>query len=188
MAVDLGAPAPGTLEVLRTAVAERRQVEIDYYSYGRDERTVRVIDPLRVSSEQGHWYVLGYCHRAGGERLFRIDRIHGVKQLDTTFDARTPLALGLYNAEPDDPRVVIDVDPEDGWVRTEYPVEQVEDLPSGGWRVTLPVSAVPWLERLLLRLGKGGAVVATGGDVPADAARAAAQRVLSRYRVPSPPL
>ena len=49
-------PAPRRL---RPAVADRHQVEIDYYSYGRDERTVRVVDPFRVFSDQGQWYVLG---------------------------------------------------------------------------------------------------------------------------------
>jgi len=184
MAIDLGGAATGTLETLRVAVAELRQVEIDYYSYGRDERTVRTIEPLRVANEQGQWYVLAYCHHAGGERLFRVDRIHAATALDATFAPRTSTAPGLYRAEPDDPRVVLDIGPDERWVRTEYPVERVEDLPDGGWRVTLPVSAVPWLERLLLRVGPGGRIVATEGEVALDLAATAARRVLARYQSP----
>jgi proteasome accessory factor C len=182
MAIDLATPAGGTLDLFREAIAGRRQVEIDYYSYGRDERTTRVVEPLRLTNEQGQWYLLAFCHRAGGERLFRVDRIHAAVALEATFAARTPTAIDLYRAEPDDPRVVLEIGADEGWVRSEYPVERIEDLPDGGWRITLPVSARPWLERLLLRLGPHGRVLAGDGAVPADVAATAAQRVLARYR------
>src|SRR6478735_7607930 len=55
--VDLG-EAPGeALAVLQQAAVDRRTVEIDYYSYGRDAHGVRRVDPWRVQAEQGQWYV-----------------------------------------------------------------------------------------------------------------------------------
>jgi hypothetical protein len=57
-----------------------------------------------------------------------------------------------------------------------------EDRPDGVLRVTLGVTATPWLERILLQLGPAARVVTLdprlGG---ADLAAAAADRVLARY-------
>ncbi len=193
--VDLGAASHATLDLLRRALDDRRQVEIDYYSYGRDERTTRVVDPYRVAAEAGQWYLLAYCHRAGGERLFRVDRILGAKRLDAVVGvhpARPLAASTLYRAEPDDPRVVLELAPEARWVLDQYPLEEVEALPAGGWRVRMAISAQPWLERLLLRLGPGGRLVSVDPPLSLDAGAAAAEKVLARYRrrkgrrVPSP--
>lgn len=51
--VDLGSAPEAVLEALRTAISARRQVEIDYYAYGRDERTRRVVDPHAVFAAEG---------------------------------------------------------------------------------------------------------------------------------------
>src|SRR5690606_39005119 len=51
--VQLGAASEETLALLRTAVAQRRCVELDYYSYGRDARHVRVVEPHRFFVDDG---------------------------------------------------------------------------------------------------------------------------------------
>ena len=84
--VDLGPGGAEVLDVLRTAAAEHRTVHLDYYSYGRDERTERDVDPYVVHAEDGSLYVLGYCHRAGAERRFRVDRIASATLLDEHFE------------------------------------------------------------------------------------------------------
>ena len=84
--VDLGLGGADVLEVLRTAVAEHRRVHLDYYSYGRDARTERDVDPYLVHAEDGSLYVLGHCHLAGGERRFRVDRIAAATLLDDRFE------------------------------------------------------------------------------------------------------
>jgi proteasome accessory factor C len=183
MEVSVGEAPAATLADLRDAIASRHQVEIDYYAYGRDDRTQRVVDPYRVYADQGHWYLLGHCHLVGGERLFRVDRIADARILDSEFDApATPPTLGVYQPRRDDPRVTLELDASARWVSEQYPVETVEES-EGGLRVTLAVSAVPWLERLLLRLGPHARVVAqTGGDhVLGHSGADAARRILGRY-------
>ena len=54
-------------------------MEIDYFSFARDEMTTRVIDPWRVFHAFGAWYVAAWCHRADAERLFRVDRVRAVR-------------------------------------------------------------------------------------------------------------
>jgi proteasome accessory factor C len=179
--VDLGPAASDVLAQLQQAAADRAAVEIDYYAYNRDEHTVRVIEPWRVFADQGQWYVDGWCRRAEGERLFRIDRIASAVVLAEGF-TREPDAdeLGVFSAAPDDPRVVLDLAPAAGWVVEQYPVEQVEAGADGSRRVTLAISAPGWLARLLLRLGPDARVVSAPAEL-ADCGRDAARRILDRY-------
>lgn len=179
--IDLGAAPDDLLGDLRSAVADRRQVEIDYYSFGRDDHARRVIDPYAVFSAGGQWYVSGWCHRADDERLFRVDRISAATLLGTSFvPPASPPELSAYRAGSGDRRVTLDLERSARWVADQYPVEQVEELEGDGGRlrVTLAASQPAWLERLLLRLGPSATVVGGDGGTAAYAAR----RLLARYR------
>lgn len=181
--VHLGAVEEETLALLRTAVAEHRCVRIDYYSYGRDQRTERVIEPARFYADEGNWYVAGYCRLANAERVFRVDRIRQATLLDETFPPPEHHggATGTFTPTPDHPRVVLDLAPDARWVASQYPHDDVQELDDGGVRVTLPVTARAWLERLLVRLGPAAVVVDAPPGFGDDARSAAARRILGRY-------
>ena len=177
--IELGHVAEDLLHILRRAATASRQVEIDYYSFGRDERARRVIDPYAVFSAGGQWYVSAWCHRVSDERLFRVDRIADATPLDSGFRRPSrPPELAAYRPSADDPRVVLELEPAARWVSEQYPVEKVEELDGGRLRVTLVASQPAWLERLLLRLGPRATVV--GGD--GGATSRAARRLLARYQ------
>ncbi|HVW35319.1 MAG TPA: WYL domain-containing protein [Acidimicrobiia bacterium] len=180
MAVELG-PAR-YLEPLRAAAEASERVEIDYYTFGRDELTTRRIDPRAVFAAGGQWYVDAWCHRAGDERLFRVDRVRGVRPTGEHFDPSTgPGAAGaaVFNPRPDDRRVTLRLDASAAWVPESYPVESVEDEGDGHLRVVLVASERAWLERLLLRLGPAAEVL-DPPEVRREAAEAA-RRLLARY-------
>ena len=205
LAVHLGEARPEVLALLHTAVAERRQVELNYYSYGRDTQTRRLVDPHQVYADGGQWYLDATCHTAVGERLFRLDRIEQAVLTDQHFAGRAGPARGanlapgakggtgsgagggVYHPSPADPRVVLDLAPAAAWLTEHYPCEAVEVLePSGPeamsrLRVTLAVSAQPWLERLLVRLGPDATVVRADAPLDVDVGRRAAARILARY-------
>ncbi len=182
--IDLGAADAGVLATIRHAVDNTVQVELEYYVYGRDEITERVVDPYRVTSDQGEWYLLGYCHRAEGERLFRVDRIRRATALDSGFDRPASVRdVSVFEPHPDDPRVTLLLSPQARWVAEAHPVESVAELSNGGLRVTLAISAQAWLERLLVRLGPDATVESTTGDLPEDLLATTAARVLARYQV-----
>lgn len=177
--IELGPVAEDLLGTLRGAAGAHRQVEIDYYSFGRDERARRVIDPYAVFSAAGQWYVSGWCHRVDDERLFRVDRIASATLLDSSFTPpKTAPDLAAYRPGAEDPRVTLELEPSARWVAEQYPMEKVEEVDGGRLRVTLVASQPAWLERLLLRLGRRATVV--GGD--AGVAAAAARRLLVRYQ------
>jgi proteasome accessory factor C len=176
--VELGEAPPGLLADLRRATAEHRQVELEYYSYGRDEWTRRVVDPQRVFGSSGQWYVAAWCHTVDDERLFRLDRMRSATVLDATFEPRPAVeAPEVYSPRPEDPVVVLELAPSARWVVEQYPCEKVEERAKGRIRATLKVSERGWLERLLLQLGPDARVVKGDRSVGADAAR----RLLKRY-------
>jgi proteasome accessory factor C len=178
--IDLGPVEGATFDVVREAIVDHRPVRIDYYAYGRDERSERVVEPHRLYAHEGHWYVAAHCRSAGGDRLFRLDRIHGAVPLDEHFEPPPDEPdVSPFDADPDDPRVVLELEPSARWVVEQYPTEMVEELDGGRCRVTLAVSARPWLERLLVRLGPDAQVVDADHR---DVAPPAAARILARYR------
>jgi len=179
--VTLGEAAAETMQVLQEAMEHHRQVEIDYYTYGRDELTRRVVEPHRLFADQGNWYLAGLCHLAGGDRMFRVDRINRATTLDTTFEppAETP-TMGVFRPAPSDPRVTLRLQPGARWVAEQYPTEGLVTHDDGVVDVTLAITATAWLERLLVRLGPDVEVLAGDDDLSASGPRAAA-RILARY-------
>jgi proteasome accessory factor C len=176
--IELGDAPPAMLDVLRAAALEHRQVDIEYYAFGRDEWTRRTVDPYAVFSAAGQWYLSAYCHAVDDERLFRVDRVRDAKTLEATFEPPATLPdFTVYEPRPADPRVVLELDATARWVVEQYPVEDVEEVGDGQLRVRLAVSERAWLERLLLRLGPRARVV----EGEADVGRGAACRVLARY-------
>lgn len=176
----------GALAVLRDATARNERVEIDYYSFGRDVTTRRRIDPFEVFYAEGQWYCSAYCHMAGDERLFRVDRVHKARGTGELFEppseestSRERIGAVVFHPKPSDPRVTIIIPPEAAWVADTYPVERVEHLDDARLQVTFALSERAWLERLLLRVG--AAAVVTAPDDLVDAGREAARRTLTRY-------
>lgn len=178
--VELGDASPELLPRLRTAVEQRRLVEIEYYSYGRDDWTTRVIEPYEVFSQAGQWYVIAHDRRVGDRRVFRIDRMRQANVLDEEFPepAERPERV-IYAPREQDSVVVLDLPGSARWVIEQYPYESVEEKPDGRLVVRLRASEKAWLERLLLRLGPD-TKVAEGAE---GVAASASERVLARYGV-----
>ncbi|MET0422144.1 MAG: WYL domain-containing protein [Acidimicrobiia bacterium] len=184
LAVDVG--APGHLARLNRAVLDHEQVEIEYYSFARDEITTRVIDPLRVFNAFGAWYVAAWCHRAEAERLFRADRVQSLRATGDHFDPDAhatdvdgDTADLVYRPRPEDPRVTLRLAPEAQWVIESYPNEGTTPRAKGAVDVVLAISEPAWLDRLLLTLGPSATVVAPATAQAAGATAAA--RILARY-------
>jgi proteasome accessory factor B len=76
-AVGLAAlPGGDAVAVAFGAIGERRRLAFSY----RGE--ARVVDPWRLSFRRGQWYLAGFDHGRGEERLFRLDRVEGPLSVD----------------------------------------------------------------------------------------------------------
>lgn len=176
--VDLATAAPDLLQAFQQAVAHRRVVEIDYYAFGRDERTTRTIEPWSVFGSGGEWYVAAWCRMAEAERLFRLDRVERAVPLEAVFDPRPVRpSSAVYHPRQEDPVVVMDLTPDAAWVAEQFHMEEVIHRDDGALRVRFRASEQVWLERLLLQLGPNASVV----EGAAGVLHTAAARVLARY-------
>jgi len=187
--VSLGSTRPETLRLLNDAIARNRVVEIEYYTFGRDEVSRRQVEPARVTAKDGAWYLVAWCRQAADERVFRLDRITSAEVLDEGFEPHGDMTSEVgYVAAPDDLRVVLRLDPSARWVAEYYPVLKCKPARDGGATVTMAVSELPWLVRLLLRLGPAATVVSvTGGEGESvatvrSAVLGAAEEIAARYR------
>jgi proteasome accessory factor C len=200
---------PPLLEVVRRSVQGRESLEITYYSESRDELTERRVDPTAVFVRDGHWYLDGWCHMAGGRRLFRVDRMRSAVPGGERIGAASPSAASPSADSPSaawppteptwrevpirdqgpvpeafvpgpEARVVTLLVPVgDSWVVESYPTLSSEPAEDGRLRVTLAVGGLAWLERLLLRLGPDAQVL-DPPDLAALGSEAAA-RLLRMY-------
>ena len=181
--VSLGDAPAATLDAVRRAAAQRRRIRIEYYSLGRDALTERAVDPARVLSHEGAWYLVGWCHRAGAERVFRVDRIRSLTVTDTVADLDLPveptpsLRIGDVGST-----ATIRLDPEVAWAADYYPTRERTELGDGRVDATVSVANTPWLARLLVQLGPHAEMIAHDETIDADLRPRTADRILARYR------
>ncbi|HXW34279.1 MAG TPA: WYL domain-containing protein [Acidimicrobiales bacterium] len=181
---------PPHLEEVQQAVYAGRQVELEYHSSSRDEVSRRLVDPGSLVALDGHWYLDGWCHRAGGVRRFRVDRILSLQSTDVA-SCHSVAGDGGEGSEtrlpapfvpgPEATVVRLSVDEAGAWISDAVPTLEVSPWSDGRREVTLAIVSDVWFGRLLMRLGPHARVV----DPPELAAAGAkeAKRVLARYEV-----
>jgi proteasome accessory factor C len=181
--IRLAAGDEPVLQVIREGIGTGRCIDIDYYSYGRDVETSRVVEPHRCLYD-GFWYLMAHCRLAEAPRVFRLDRVRRAELTDEVFQPPDDVAEAMDGIPVDGslPEVTLLLDPGVRWVVDQYPHTGLDSEPDGRLRVTLPVTADRWLERLLLRLGPAAEVVVAPPGLGTDLRAAAARRVLARYR------
>lgn len=175
----------GELATIREAITARRRLHLVYYAHSRDETTERDVDAWALFLSSGRWYLVGWCHKVGDERIFRLDRIRSVSMLETPAEVPDDVDLSryetLYAQGANDVEVTLELGPSVArWMAESYPLSSTETLDDGWVRVRLTAGGTAWLEKLLLRLGPQ--VRAVNPPELADRARELACRLAERYR------
>lgn len=177
---EAGRPAE-LLESLRAAAHDRAQLEIEYFAASSGEWSTRVIEPEEVFSTLGNWYVVSWDITAGGERMFRADRIRRAEPTGVTFTPRGLAGAGraLYTPTDRDTPVRLHLTPAARWVDEYYATQDQMETRDGGLDVTLPTARLGWVAGLLLRLGTDATVL----EPPelAERLRDLAERTLQGY-------
>jgi len=160
--VGEGGVAGDSLARVRRAVEERRRLRIEYYSASRDELSTRDIDPEHLFTAIGNWYVVAWDHRSDEERLFRADRIRSAEDTGESFEPRGLVGSGrpLYTRSEKDVPVRLLLGPGARWVAEYYLTESPVERDDGALEVTLPTKDLPWVAKLVLRLGGEASVLA----------------------------
>jgi proteasome accessory factor C len=170
-----------TLRRVREALDRNRRLHLRYLVASRDESTERDVDPMRVLSVEGRWYLEAWCHRSQGVRTFRLDRIEELEVLDV--DGTPPpearpreVSARMFHASPDDLVVELLLSPRAAWVAENFPIESAERREDGSVQVVLRTAQPAWVRRLVWRLG-GEATVLSPSEL-AEEVRAGALEAL----------
>lgn len=172
--VDERAPAGAEhVAVIEAAIAQGRQLEIDYFVPSRDRHEPRIVDPRALARVDDVAYLDAWCHKADADRVFRLDRMLQVRALESAVadpSARPRDLTQTWFTEEEVPSVTLRLQPAAFWVSEYFPIGERRDAPGGCIDVTLPVSSEAWLMRLLLRLAPHAAVLEPPGHAAAHAA------------------
>jgi len=171
--------ASDRLAAVQSAVEHRRALRLTYYSARRDATTERVVDPMRVLVAEGRSYLEGWCRTAGAVRMFRVDRIDALVELDEPAapppQARpTDVTGGVFQPTPDLPLITLRVGRGARWITEYYPCERVVEESGEHWLVSLRAGDLDWARRLVLGLGPEVDVVSPPALVEAVGAEARA--------------
>jgi proteasome accessory factor C len=185
VAVQIEHPnARGLTATLNAALAAGNRVHLRHYSPGRDEETERDVDPMRLLVVEGRTYLEGWCRRAEGVRLFRLDRVLSVDVLDVPAEVPenaepVDVDAGLFTASPSDVLVELELAPAGRWVAEYYRCDSVAELADGWLRIALRTPDTTGVRRHALRLGEDARVLSPAAL--ADEVRAAAAATLALY-------
>lgn len=177
--------APEVVAALTSALAGAHRLRIRYVT-AADVTSEREVDPIRLLTEDEHSYLLAWCYRADGERVFRVDRVLAAEELDVPTRPH-PAATRDPEYRPGSTGglVTLRLASRARWVAETVPVEDVRNLEDGDFEVDLRVEDPVWLRHLLLQIGRDVRAV-TPPEVAEDVA-ATARAALAAYGVPDEP-
>jgi len=171
--------APEVVATARSALRTGRRLRIRYVN-ASDAVSERDVDPWQLLTGDEHSYLQAWCHMAGGERLFRLDRILAAEQLDQAVTTDPgPARQETFRPTAEHERVTLELDGQARWVAEQFPVDEIDDLPDGGFRVTMRIAAPAWLHHLLLQIAPF--VRSIEPDGAAREVATAARRALGAY-------
>jgi len=185
VAVQIEHPnARGLVATLNAALAAGKRVHLRHYKPGRDEETERDVDPMRLLVVEGRTYLEGWCRRAEGVRLFRLDRVLSVEVLDVPAEVPetaepVDVDAGLFTASPSDVLIELELAPAGRWVAEYYRCDSLTEMADGWLRIALRTPDTTGVRRHALRLGEDARVLSPAGL--ADEVRAAAAAALALY-------
>ena len=157
MEIQSLAPEHGILAELSRALDRHQVVEMEYYTYGRDDLTRRRVHPLSLEFGVGHWYLRAWDDRSRETRVFRVDRIKNLRTTGETFepppDEEEQKSSPFSVTESGGIEVRLRFSPSLArWAKEQRIFSETWE--EGDYLVcTLYTDALPWLERELLRYG-----------------------------------
>jgi proteasome accessory factor C len=152
--------APVELAPVTTAIAEHRELELEYFSHGRNASEARSVKPLDLFSRDGQWYLYAYCNSRQDERLFRLDRAQNLRVTERSF-APMPGSRGAVPNPAAASRAEVRVRCSAAiapYVRERFGSE-ARPLEDGGVEVRVAGDSERWLTQWVLSLGGEAEVI-----------------------------
>ena len=82
-------------ESVAQATIKQQQLNILYFTRSKNERSERVVSPQRLIHYKENWYLIAWCHKAEGLRMFALDAIEAA---NSTKDATLSIDVKMVDA------------------------------------------------------------------------------------------
>ena len=146
-------------EDFKTAILQRRIVDFEYYGTS-GEKTKRQIEPIQLWFKQKAWYIKGFCLKRQDIRLFKLNRIKGLKITKTNFSKRNISNNDLDEKITQEPKeelvtLKLKVAPEMSHrIFDEFCEDMTEKQSDGSFIVSVKWRLDHWLYGLILSYGE----------------------------------
>ena len=169
--------APGALgeriALLDKAIAEQREVDLEYYTQRRRALTRRRVRPYAIVDHLGQFYLVGRDDLRGRELSFRVDRMRSVAATDTPFERPASFSVQRYRRSefyrPGAGDLVAQVrfqPPAARFVREISQPGEIRELANGGVERSVRTDSLRWVVDWTLQHGDEAEIV---GPAPARA-------------------
>lgn len=99
----------GVFEHIFEAIKTHRVLEFDYRSVSSQEYKIRIFNPYHVLCKKGSWYVFGFDHIVGENRIYTLSRIKNIELSEKKFtipqdfdiSKEVDLSFGIWNNKED---------------------------------------------------------------------------------------
>lgn len=150
-------------EPVAQATVRRQKLNIEYFTRSRNEHSERIVSPQRLVHYKENWYLIAWCHKAEGLRMFALDAIEAaqpLKQDGVTIDPKLVDGLvgknfGIY-AGSERQWAKLKFTPKQAlWVEAEtwHPEQRASWLEDGSYLMEVPYSDPRELILEILRFG-----------------------------------
>jgi predicted DNA-binding transcriptional regulator YafY len=150
-------------ETVAHAAVKRRRLKLLYFTRSRNDRSERVVSPQVIVHYKENWYLVAWCHKADGLRMFALDAIEEAVLMK---EPAKPVAkklveeimgrdFGIYSGNERKLAKLLFTAKQAPWVRSEtWHKDQVgESTDDGGFLLTVPYSDPRELVLEILRYG-----------------------------------
>lgn len=152
------------LATVRSALRSHRKLRLVYRRGDAERASERVVCPYALAAVSGALYVVAHCETSGGLRIFRLDRVEGVKLLADHFTVPDGFSLddvlsdGKALSFAEQPRVLkVRYSPRVArWIAEREGAEPAAD---GSLTVEHPLMDTAWAIRHVLRYGPDAEVL-----------------------------
>jgi predicted DNA-binding transcriptional regulator YafY len=155
---------------LGRAAIEQRRIEMNYFTASSGELKWRRADPLHLRNYLGEWYLIAWDHLREEVRDFHAGRIRELRVLEEKFAWPAGFELEAYlnsgfgmirGGQPFTVELVFD-EYQARWMRERgkfHPTEEREELPGGGLKLTMQVTALDGVKRFVMQYGRHAEVI-----------------------------
>lgn len=169
-------------ETVARASVKRHRLKILYFTRSRNERSERTVSPQVLVHYKENWYLVAWCHKSDGLRMFALDAIEQAAVLPEDAKAVPKKQVeeiigrdfGLYSGKERHWAKLLFTPKQAPWVKSEtwHPEQKAAMNEDGSYLLALPYSDPRELLLEILRFGPDVKVLA-----PPDLQKVVAQRL-----------